>query len=202
MLMNAVELLKDQHSQADRLFARFERARRADEQKKIFEELAPLLVAHDAMEREVFYPACERIMGEDEKLMEGIAEHGLVEFCTFRADQARGKDTFAFLVKILREVWDNHVDEEESEILPRVVGQMEEVQLERLGARMLERFEASQERDFRAALQKNLQEVLAGRVKTTPARPKATAKRTARVGGTRRTPKVRTKRTTRGRAQR
>lgn len=220
--MNVVDYVKDQHRKADEIFSRFEKAKRKEEKQKIFEELAHLLTGHDAMEREIFYPACEKAVGRISRLMEGVVEHGLVEFSLFRADQARDSDSFDYFVEVLREVWDNHVKEEESEVLPVVARRMDQRQLDSLGNQVAARFDEVQEEDIRALLQHNLRQVLAGRAKTTPpkkaaakrpaARAKAVAKRparakTARAGvGRKRTARgkaggARTKRTTR-RAQR
>ena len=172
--MNAVELLKEQHREVDSLFKQFEKAKRLNEKEEIFLEIASRLVSHDAIEREIFYPACEKVLGENEKLMEGIAEHGLMEFSIFRADKARGRATFDYLVGVLAEMVEHHVDEEEKEILPKVARKMGNELLERLGESMLERFELAMARDFRRPLRQNLEQVLAGRTRTTP--PKRTAR--------------------------
>ena len=202
--MNVVDYLKEQHRQADVIFSRLEKARRKEEKLKIFEELAHLLTGHDAMEREIFYPACEKAIGKTEPLMEGVVEHGLVEFSLFRADQNRDSDNFDYYIDVLREIWNNHVQEEESEVLPVVVRKMDQRQLEQLGDAMVARFEEVQEEDVRELLMHNLRQVLAGRAKTTPkkaaakrpARAKAAAKRPVRAKTAR--PGVGRKRTVRG----
>jgi hemerythrin superfamily protein len=164
--MNAVELLKKQHREVDALVRRFERAKRENEKEEIFQEIAARLVAHDAIEREIFYPECERVLGKIEPLMEGIAEHGLMEFSIFRADKARGKDSFEYLVSVLTEIVQHHVEEEESQVLPKAAAKMNEAMLMDLGERMEERFKASMAGNFRRPLRRNLQQVLAGRTKT------------------------------------
>jgi hemerythrin superfamily protein len=77
--MNATELLKSQHREVESLFKRIEKAQEDSEKRELFEELAANLVAHDAIEREIFYPACEEEMGMNELLGEVLAEHGLVK---------------------------------------------------------------------------------------------------------------------------
>lgn len=205
--MNVVDYLKEQHRKADEIFSRFEKSKRKDEKQKIFEELCALITGHDAMEREIFYPACEKAVGKIDRLMEGVIEHGLVEFAIFRADQNRDSENFDYYVEVLREIWNNHVHEEENEVLPVVVRKMDQRQLDQLGDAMLARFEEVQEEDIRALLQHNLRQVLAGRAKTTPpkkvaakrpARAKAAAKRPARAKTAR--AGVGRKRTARGKA--
>jgi len=167
-----------------------------NEKEDIFLELAARLVSHDAIEREIFYPACEKILGEDEHLIEGIAEHGLIEFSIFRADKGRKKETFDYLVTVLKEMVVHHVEEEEKEILPKVAKKMDAALLERLGARMSARFDESMERDFRRPLRQNLEQVLAGRTRTLPAkRPaRATTRKRAASATPRRKPAARSAR--------
>ena len=55
--MKANELIQKQHRLVEDLFEQFENARGA-QKGKIFEQIAKNLVAHDAIEREIFYPAC------------------------------------------------------------------------------------------------------------------------------------------------
>jgi hypothetical protein len=175
--MNAIELLKKQHREVDALFKRFEKAKTDDQREAIFLEVASRLVAHDAIEREIFYPACERALGENEEVMEGIAEHGLIEFSVFRADKAKNKAPFEYLVKVLAEMVQHHVEEEEHEVLPKMEKKLSDAQLERLGSKMLERFELAMSKDFHSPLRDNLMQVLAGRSKTRA--PKRTARTTA-----------------------
>lgn len=185
--MNALELLKEQHREVDSLFKKFQKAKSTEEKEKIFLEIASRLVGHDAIEREIFYPECEKVLGRSEKLLEGIAEHGLMEFSLFRADKARKKPTFDYLVRVLAEIVEHHVAEEERDILPKAGRKMGNALLERLGESMLERFETAMARDFRRPLRQNLEQVLAGRARTTP--PKRAARPARRKPTTTRTPR-------------
>jgi hemerythrin superfamily protein len=195
--MNAIELLKSQHREVEDLFSRFEKAKRMEEKEKVFEQIAARLVGHDAIERELFYPACERALGKNDSLMEGITEHGLVEFSVFRADKARGKDSFEYLVTVLQEIVEHHVEEEEGDLFPEVQKKLGSQKLAELGDLMLQRYEAAMESDFRRPLVANLKQVIMGRAKTTPPKrmARAGAKRTARA--TKRTAAARPKRRTR-----
>lgn len=174
--MNAVELLKEQHRHVDELLVRLKRSTKPDDKHELFLDIAARLVGHDAIEREIFYPACERVLGKSNRLMEGIAEHGLMEFSIFQAYKARGKESFDSLVSVLAEMVKHHVEEEETSILPEATKKMGEDMLDELGDAMQERFEASMKRDFRATLRRHLQEVLTGRATAATAR-----KRTARA---------------------
>jgi hypothetical protein len=163
--MKATDLLKSQHREVEKLFKQIEKASEDDEKRELFEELAKNLVAHDAIEREIFYPACEEQMGMTELLGEALVEHGVVEFSLYQADQAQGEEDFEYKCTVLEEVVEHHVKEEEKEFFPKVQKAFEKEELETLGSRMEAAFEAAKAKDFRGPLHRNLKQVLAGALK-------------------------------------
>lgn len=175
--VSAVRLLKKQHREVNSLFERIEAARNHGSKRSLFEELAANLVAHDAIEREIFYPACEAKLGLTKTLGEAIVEHGLVEFALYQTDQASDRDEFAFKVDVLREVVLHHVKEEESEFFPEVERAFGDEELDELGGRMRTRFEEALASDFRAPLRQNLTQVMRGVLK--PSKPATKPKKRA-----------------------
>ena len=183
--MKATDILKKQHKEVKDLFKRIESAKNDSAKNEIFEEIAANIVAHDAIERELFYPACERGMGMTDLLGEALVEHGVVEFSLYQADQAQGEDDFEFKCTVLKELLEHHIEEEESEFFPKVEKALGKERLEELGVEMLARFEEALAEDFRGPLHENLEQVLAGATKTAPsqrrtAKKKAPAKKAAR----------------------
>jgi hemerythrin superfamily protein len=166
--MKATELLKQQHREVEKLFKAIEDAE-DDEKTELFEELASKLVAHDAIEREIFYPACEEAMGLDDLLGEALVEHGVVEFGLYQADQAAGNDDFEYKCTVLQEIVEHHVKDEEKEFFPKVEKTLGGTRLEELATQMEERFEQALEEDFRTPLYNNLKQVLGGALKPAPA---------------------------------
>jgi hypothetical protein len=166
--MKATELLKSQHREVESLFKRIEKAKEDSDKQELFEELAANLVAHDAIEREIFYPACEEEMGMNELLGEALVEHGLVEFSLYQADQAQGDEDFEFKCTVLQEVVEHHVEDEEKEFLPKAEKALGKARLEELGAEMEQAFEMAKAKDFRGPLHRNLKQVLAGAIKPSP----------------------------------
>ena len=162
--MKATDLLKSQHRDVEKLFKKIEKAE-DDEKGDLFVELASSLVAHDAIEREIFYPACEKKMGMTDLLGEALVEHGLVEFSLYEAYKADGDETFDFKVTVLEEVVEHHVKEEEKEFFPKVERALGKELLEELGAKMETRFEEVKAADFSGPLLDNLKQVLAGTIK-------------------------------------
>jgi hypothetical protein len=162
---NAIDLLKSQHEEVKSLFKRIEKAGLRAQKVKLFDELAAKLVGHDAIEREIFYPACEKGMGMTALLGEALVEHGVVEFSLYQADQARRDKDFSFKCQVLSEIVLHHVEEEENDFFPKVKKALGAERLEELGARMKARFAESQASGFRTPLEGNLKQVLAGALK-------------------------------------
>jgi len=163
---SAIDLLKTQHEEVKTLFKRIEKASTRAAKTKYFDELAANLAAHDAIEREIFYPACEKALGMIDLLGEALVEHGVVEFSLYQADRARKDKDFSFKCQVLSELVEHHVKEEEEEFFPKVEKALGKEKLVELGARMAERFEQAKSKDYRPALQSNLKQVLAGALKT------------------------------------
>ena len=161
----AIDLLKAQHEEVKALFKRIEKASTRAAKTKLFDTLAANLVAHDAIERELFYPACERAMGMTDLLGEALVEHGFVEFGLYQADQARSEQDFPFKCQVLSEIVEHHVKEEEEDFFPKVQKALGKEKLVKLGARMKQRFEEAKAEDFRPPLYGNLKQVLAGALK-------------------------------------
>jgi hemerythrin-like domain-containing protein len=176
--MKATDLLKQQHQEVARLFKAIESAEDPADKKAFFLELASNLVAHDGIEREIFYPACEEAMGITDDLGEALVEHGVVEFCLYQANEAIGKGDFDFKCKVLQEIVEHHVEEEEEEFLPKAAKLLGDSQLEALGDEMEEAFEEARAGDFQQPLYENLRQVFAGAIKPEPLESKPAPKKT------------------------
>jgi hemerythrin superfamily protein len=166
--MKATDLLKKQHKIVGDLFEQIKKTKEAKKKKALFEELASSLAAHDTIEREIFYPAVEKNMGITDLLGEALVEHGVVEFSLYLADEALGKDDFDFKVKVLSEIVEHHVEEEEKEFFPKVDKALGAALLEELCVKMEARFEEAKAADFRGPLHENLRQVLKGVLEPSP----------------------------------
>ena len=164
--MTAIDLLKDQHDEVDELFKKLEECDDDNERKVLFDELARDLVAHDTIEREIFYPTCEKYLGLIDILAEALVEHGLVEFCLYQLDRAGGTKTFRAKLTVLKEVVKHHVHEEEHELFPKVKHEIDADVLKDLGAQLEKRFEQVKAKDFRDGLYDTLSQVMGGALKT------------------------------------
>jgi hemerythrin superfamily protein len=158
--MKATDLLKEQHREVADLFQQIAQAEDPDEKGYLFDEMSRKLVAHDVIERAIFYPACEEKMGLTDLLGEAITEHGVVEFCLHVAGETLGTRAFDFKLTVLREMVEHHVKEEEKELFPAVEKALTARRLGELGVAMQERFEIARQANPGALVRANLREAL------------------------------------------
>lgn len=151
--MKATDLLKDQHQEVRQLFAKLERTDDGSEREELRELLAEMLVAHSAIEKEIFYPAIE----PSDLVAESFEEHAVVEWCLQRLLATDAEDEeFHPRVVVLKEILFHHLDEEEDVLLPRAERSLDDARLEELGARMERRVEEIQRKGYEGVLAASL----------------------------------------------
>jgi hemerythrin superfamily protein len=136
--MNAIKMLKQQHREVEKLFKQFEAAKSAEPRRKTFVEIADALAVHATIEERHFYPAVKERQTE-EILLESVEEH--LEIKRVIADLLQmdaGDDQFEAKVTVLREDVEHHVEEEESDLFPKVERLFDDEALEAVGAAMEE----------------------------------------------------------------
>jgi len=130
--VNATKLLKSQHGEVAGLFKEFESAENSEARRRLFEEISDKLAVHTTIEERVFYPAV--YVGElKDFLKEAVEEHlsakrMIAELLKMDLDD----EEFVPKVKVLQELIEHHVDEEETELFPKVNANFADVELEAL----------------------------------------------------------------------
>lgn len=162
--MKATDLLKSQHQDIMEMFEKLQDGD-TDDASQRFDDLARALVAHDAIEREIFYPLCEDVLGETDELMGAVVEHRMIEFCLYVAMEALGKDDFGAKVGVLRKLVLEHLEDEEDALLPRIDGELDEDHLEKVGEQMEEHYEQAESSNAREALEDALTPLVGGLLK-------------------------------------
>jgi hemerythrin superfamily protein len=141
--MNVIELLKKDHETVAKLFAEFDEAKEAErdaDKESAVSSICQELTIHAAVEEEIFYPAVEtRAVGEDEKsedsVKEAYEEHALVKSLVAELSEMKADDEqFDAKVKVLKDLVEHHVEEEEGELMPRAKKLLSEDELEAMGA--------------------------------------------------------------------
>lgn len=140
--MKATNLLKRQHRMAERLFKQIQRSKDEAERGELVTELANALAAHMMIEERIFYPAAQEVLSGKKALM---GETAYLEHMSAKAALANvlgeGPMSFEARLKVLRELVEHHVQEEEEALFPELEALIDEAQMKELGAQMQEAHE-------------------------------------------------------------
>ena len=110
---DAIALLKADHRKVEDLFEKFEAARGTAQRQRLAKQICTELTVHAMIEEEIFYPACEGKVEEDQ-LNEGLVEHDGAKVLIAEIEAGSPDDEFyASKVKVLSEQIEHHVGEEE-----------------------------------------------------------------------------------------
>jgi hemerythrin-like domain-containing protein len=123
--MDALELLIGDHNRVKGLFAQFNEAHEAGDeatQKTVAQRIFVELDVHTKVEELVFYPVVQDLTGEIHDLViEGLEEHRVAKGLIAEAKALDPSDEhWAAKVKVLTESVEHHVEEEESEMFPKI----------------------------------------------------------------------------------
>ncbi|MTV26489.1 hemerythrin domain-containing protein [Nitriliruptoraceae bacterium ZYF776] len=137
---DAVTLLIAHHDRLRELFATFDglSSRASKRKEDTVRELITILVKHAEIEEQVFYPAVrEAIPDLADEVDEDLEEHHAAELLLWELDHlAPDAPRFDAKVKVLEELIVHHLDEEESDLFPRVREAMDETRRRELGGAM------------------------------------------------------------------
>lgn len=104
-LKECIEIMKDEDAELS-------------EKRAAFEEFAPLLAAHAKPEEQTWYV----VMKEDDELrvegLEGDVEHALADQLCEEVKRTEDPELWEAKVKVLAELVEHHIEEEEEEMLP------------------------------------------------------------------------------------
>ena len=112
--MDAIALLKDDHRTVEDLFAQFEKASGDGRKEKLARQICLELSVHAMIEEEIFYPACEGKIEDEDLLKEAYVEHDGAKVLIAEILGGEPSDEFFDAkVKVLQEEIEHHVEEEE-----------------------------------------------------------------------------------------
>jgi hemerythrin superfamily protein len=133
--VDAINLLKTDHRNVDKLFEQLEKGNGNREQ--LFNELATELTVHAEIEERLFYPAVKDAEPTRDLVLESYEEHKQMKMVLSDLSSA-DKETPEWKagLKVLMEDVQHHVDEEEEELFPKVSKLLSKQELDDLGARM------------------------------------------------------------------
>jgi hemerythrin-like domain-containing protein len=172
---NAIEMLKEDHRKVKKLFEEFEHAQEDQIKEGIVENTLHELEVHAALEEEIFYPAAEEQIGEKESIDEAREEHHVVklligELKKMSADDERYDAKYTVLAESVK----HHIEEEESELFPKLQGKLD---AEELGGEMQTRKEQLQRQPHKRSAKAKR------RARTRKSRQRSSTKRRKRASG-------------------
>ena len=128
---DVTQLIEHDHREVEQLFAQFESSQDAQIATQICDELD----RHADAEERVFYPVVEaEVTGGKKLASEGEDEHKEARQLIGRIRQTKDPEHLAELVTELKGAIQHHVQEEESEMLPKSREALEPSRLEELGS--------------------------------------------------------------------
>jgi hypothetical protein len=112
---DGLQLLAADHRKVEGLFAEFEKASGASAKQKLVRQICTELKVHTMIEEEIYYPAI-RGKVEEEALDEAWVEHDSAKTLVNELEAAApDEDFYDAKVKVLQELIEHHVKEEEKQ---------------------------------------------------------------------------------------
>jgi hemerythrin superfamily protein len=140
--MDAIELLKKQHREVEELFEKFEKTGdgAVKTRMQLFTRIADNFAAHAVIEEKLFYPSVYVGPTED-KLREAVEEHlSAKRVIADLLDLEPSDEQFKAKMKVLQELVEHHVEEEEESLFPSVRKLLSKQELDAMGEQMEEMF--------------------------------------------------------------
>jgi hemerythrin-like domain-containing protein len=137
--MNALELLKKDHKEVKKLLEELEGEDAGREQRNIFNEIDQKLRLHEHLEETLLYPELKKHEESKEEAIEGFVEHHTANAVLLDlAKQKAGSPEFSARAKVLKELIEHHIEEEEGELFDKAEEVLGEERLEQIGDKMQE----------------------------------------------------------------
>ena len=118
---DAVSDLMRDHRTVEKLFKDYEKAKDEAQKEEIFHQIHMELTVHTSIEEEIFYPASREYVKDEEMVKEAVVEHASAKDLMAQLNKMSPSDEYYDAkVKVLQEMIEHHVEEEESEYFPEL----------------------------------------------------------------------------------
>ncbi|HET8875603.1 MAG TPA: hemerythrin domain-containing protein [Casimicrobiaceae bacterium] len=141
---NALDLLKRDHQEVDKLFKQFDEIKEdaeASAKEELVTQICDALTVHATIEEAIFYPAARQALPQQQGqdlLDEAAVEHQTLKDIIGRLEMAPTSDPlYDAGVKVLSEYVKHHVREEETELFPKI--RSSDMDLQAIGQQLEER---------------------------------------------------------------
>jgi hemerythrin-like domain-containing protein len=156
--MNAIDLLIADHEKVKDILGQLSEStdRAIKKRTELLDKLEMEITIHTRLEEEILYPAFKAAGGKEQEEMyyEAKEEHRTVDSLVLPDLKTTdpSKPEFAGRVKVVKELLEHHIKEEESEMFPQAKKLLGKAKLDELGEQMLA-MKASLKKSFSAAHQ-------------------------------------------------
>jgi len=120
---DAIAMLTEDHREVSDMFEQFDQLgdRAKAGKEKLKEKICIALIAHTAIEEEIFYPAVRKAIEDGEDMVdEAVVEHASAKDLIRQLQEMQPDDElYDAKVKVLGEQIEHHVEEEEKEMFPK-----------------------------------------------------------------------------------
>ncbi|MFG6203313.1 hemerythrin domain-containing protein [Pseudomonas retamae] len=153
--MNAIDLLKADHEKVKDILSQLSESteRALKKRAELLAKLEMEVSIHTRLEEEILYPAFKEAGSKEEDVMyyEAKEEHRTVDSLVLPdlKETDPGTPEFAGRVKVVKELLEHHIEEEESEMFPKAKQILGKAKLDELGAQM-EAMKASYKKEMAA----------------------------------------------------
>lgn len=138
---DVISILEADHTKIKALLSAMQRARTSAQREALVEKTGQLLKEHTRREERIFYPAfreAAKTKRDRQLFHEATEEHYVVDLVLPEVKQAvHEPDVFAARAKVLKEVVEHHIEEEQDDMFPRARRLLPIEQRRALGDEML-----------------------------------------------------------------
>jgi hemerythrin-like domain-containing protein len=140
--MNAIDLLKADHARVKDILSQLSESteRGVKKRTELLAKLEMEISIHTRLEEDVLYPAYKKAGGKEQDVMyyEAKEEHRTVDSLVLPDLKVTDPSTpeFSGRVKVVKELLEHHIEEEETEMFPQAKKLLGKTTLDELGAEM------------------------------------------------------------------
>jgi len=136
--MNALELLRMDHDRVSDLFDQIDQTDSMQEKRKLFRLIKQELDLHTRIEESVFYPVFARLPEFKDQISDALDEHQEVKSLIQELSRTSDDEKMEDKLDELMDCFENHVDEEENALFPKIERHFNEDQLDQIGSQLEE----------------------------------------------------------------
>ncbi|HEY4001275.1 MAG TPA: hemerythrin domain-containing protein [Candidatus Xenobia bacterium] len=143
--IDAITLLKRDHRAVKELFAQFRKLTKTrngspEEKMVLAGKIGHELAVHSAIEEQIFYPAARKAVSEEEsQVLESLEEHHMLKILLAELKLLQPADErFEPKMKVLMEMVEHHIEEEETKLLPKVQAGLDREELLSIGDALMQ----------------------------------------------------------------